>query len=124
MMVPSLTEAYITHQQGGRQMSDDHIRLVSDEEDALSERCERELGITLAPGDSVEDIRRLELEIIATLKLSGTTIKVGVPRDTDEPSIWLWTDDAGEVTYISPVEARLLIASLQLAVHETTGKDA
>lgn len=105
-------------------MSDDHIRLVSDEEDALSERCERELGITLAPGDSVEDIRRLELEIIATLKLSGTTIKVGVPRDTDEPSIWLWTDDAGEVTYISPVEARLLIASLQLAVHETTGKDA
>lgn len=105
-------------------MADDHIRIVSDEGDVLTERCYRELGVTLAPGDSKEDVRRLESEVLATLKLSGTIIKIGVPRDTEEPTLWLWTDDAPEVTYMSPCEAKTLIATLQQAVHESTGKDA
>lgn len=102
-------------------MADDHLTLVPDREDALSERCEQELGVTLAPGDTSEDIRRLELEVVASLKLSGTTIKVGVPRDSKD-TLWLWTDDAPEVTYMHACEAEVLIASLKLAVAEVRGE--
>lgn len=80
-------------------------------------------GVTLVSGDSPDDIKTLEHQVVATVKLSGTVIKVAVDDKAEEPTIWIWTDDMSEVAYMSPCEAKLLISSLQLAVHESTGKD-
>lgn len=97
------------------------MELVADKDNFEPHDITEKFGVTLVSGDSSEDIKKLELQVLATLKLSGTVWKVAADDSADEPTIWLWNDDMGEVAYISPCEAKLLIAALKLAVHETTG---
>lgn len=99
------------------------MELVGDKDRVEPHTVTEVFGVTIVSGDSPEDIRKLEHQVVATLKLSGTVIKVAVDDSAEEPTIWIWTDEMAEVVYMSPCEAKLLISSLQLAVHESTGKD-
>lgn len=100
------------------------MELVADKEPLTSQVVFETFGVKLIDEDSTEGTKRLEGQVLATLKLSGTIIKVAIDDQADDPTIWIWTDECAEPVWMSPTEAKLLIASLQLAVHEATGKDA
>lgn len=100
------------------------MELVSDSDDLDTHTVTEKFGVTLVSGDSSEDIKKLEHQAVATLKLSGTAWKIAVDDTNIEPTIWVWNDDMGEVSYMSPCEARLMISALELAVHESSGKEA
>ena len=61
---------------------------------------------------------------VATLRLSGSKIKVGFLSE-DNPandSVWFKTDEQPEPIYMSFQEAKLLICALQTAIAEGTQK--
>lgn len=62
-------------------------------------------------------------EPIAKMNLSGTTVAVGTSQSASEDSIWLWTSDQFEPTYMNAAEAELLVASLRLAQQKVKGND-
>lgn len=97
------------------------MELVADKDALQPHDVTEKFGVTLVSGDEPEDIKKLEHQVLGTLKLSGTVWKVAADDSADEPTIWLWSDEMPEVAYMSPCEASLLIAALELAVHETTG---
>lgn len=57
---------------------------------------------------------------LGILNLSGTTTLVGSmqAKNPQEDSIFLQTDENPEPVFMSPMEARMLIATLQSAVAE------
>lgn len=65
-----------------------------------------------------DDFKPTEHPTLATMQLSGSTIRIGTsPRpNPKENSIWIDSDENAEPIYISPTEAKLFIASLSAAI--------
>jgi hypothetical protein len=65
-----------------------------------------------------DDIKKLNT--IATLLLSGSTIKIGAEQHPTGDSVWIQTEDDNEPVYMTVQEARLLSTAIDTAISETT----
>lgn len=60
-------------------------------------------------------------EQIATVKLSGEPVLVGVYSHTQGSSVYFKTDDNAEPIYMSTAETKMLISCLKVAVSRLEG---
>lgn len=65
-----------------------------------------------------DDFNPAEHQTVATMRLSGTDVRVGAAQRPNpaENSVWLDSDEQVEAVWMSASEARLLVAALTLAI--------